>query len=248
MAATQGHGNPDWTRDEVILALELYLTCAGTQSLPGPRDSRVIRLSDELRALPIYPIEGRRKSFRNPEGVAFKLQNLRQVATGRGLANVSSVDRQVWSDFGHLPDHVVRLAQEIRTESATASISSVSGDEGEEFPEGRLLSAAHRRRERDPRVRARLISHRLSSASVLTCDACGTGGPLQDAKLSDAAFEAHHMLPLSRLSASGVKTKVADLALLCAICHRLIHRVMQIRGTTVTISEFQSVLGGNSKS
>jgi hypothetical protein len=29
MAVTQGHGNPNWTRDETILALDLYLKSSG---------------------------------------------------------------------------------------------------------------------------------------------------------------------------------------------------------------------------
>lgn len=29
MARTQGHGNPNWTRDETILALDLYLELNG---------------------------------------------------------------------------------------------------------------------------------------------------------------------------------------------------------------------------
>jgi 5-methylcytosine-specific restriction protein A len=49
MAVTQGHGNPNWTRDEVLLALDLYLRCA--DRVPGPTDSRVIGLSEDLRLL-----------------------------------------------------------------------------------------------------------------------------------------------------------------------------------------------------
>ena len=87
MAVTQGHGNADWTRDETILALELYQACGA--SIPGKRDPRVIALSERLRVLQIHPVESRVASFRNPEGVSFKLQNLRQVDSGRGLDHVS---------------------------------------------------------------------------------------------------------------------------------------------------------------
>ena len=48
MARTQGHGNPDWTRDETILALELYLST--TEKIPGTNDERVRQLSSTLRA------------------------------------------------------------------------------------------------------------------------------------------------------------------------------------------------------
>jgi len=33
MAVTHGHGNPKWTRDETILALDLYFDCKGHVTL-----------------------------------------------------------------------------------------------------------------------------------------------------------------------------------------------------------------------
>ncbi len=84
MAKTQGHGNPDWTSDEAILALALYFDCDGR--IPSAEDPRVIALSETLRALPIHAAESRNDRFRNPDGVVFKIGNLRSVATGKGLA------------------------------------------------------------------------------------------------------------------------------------------------------------------
>ncbi len=83
MAVTHGHGNPNWTRDEVILALDLFFDCDG--NVPGKSDERVKALSDLLRTFPYHSVAARKASFRNPDGVAFKLQNIRQVATGKGL-------------------------------------------------------------------------------------------------------------------------------------------------------------------
>src|SRR2546428_7519523 len=101
MARTQGHGNPNWTRDETILALDLYLDLRG--QIPSEDDNRVRELSALLRRYPYHAVAARRESFRNPAGVAFKLQNLRQVATGKGLANVSDTDRLVWGELGNDP-------------------------------------------------------------------------------------------------------------------------------------------------
>ena len=77
MAVTHGHGNPKWTRDETILALDLYFDCSGI--IPSGSDERVQTLSQLLRALPYHDRASRKETFRNPDGVAFKLQNLRQV-------------------------------------------------------------------------------------------------------------------------------------------------------------------------
>jgi 5-methylcytosine-specific restriction enzyme A len=114
MAATGGHGNPKWSRDETVLALELYLLAA--PAVPGPADARVVSLSSELRELPIHPPQRRRATFRNPDGVAFKLQNLRSVAEGVGLQHSSAMDRQVWAEFGASLGEVQREAQRIRTQ------------------------------------------------------------------------------------------------------------------------------------
>jgi 5-methylcytosine-specific restriction enzyme A len=112
MARTQGHGNPKWLRDETILALELYQQSEG--DIPSRHDPRVIELSKVLRRLSFHREASRKKTFRNPAGVAFKLQNLRQVATGVGLGHVSAMDRAVWSDLGRDKAKVSQLAALIR--------------------------------------------------------------------------------------------------------------------------------------
>jgi 5-methylcytosine-specific restriction protein A len=88
MAVTQGHGDPDWSRDETILALELYFKSDMGRLSSG--DPAVQALSNLLRALPYHEAAAKNNRFRNPAGVAFKLQNLRSVRTGKGLQNVSS--------------------------------------------------------------------------------------------------------------------------------------------------------------
>jgi len=244
MAVTQGHGNPRWTRDETILALDLYLQCLS--SMPGPTDPRVVALSAELLALPVYPAEDRKASFRNPEGVAFKLQNLRHVATGKGLAKVSATDREVWSDFGGNPGLVKTLAASIRSEAKAVQSTPEppEGNDDEEFPEGRLLTAVHKRRERHPGLRLKLVRKRASSPAGLICDACGDGPKTRDVHLQDAGFEAHHLVPLATASPVGTSTKLNDLALLCATCHRLIHRTIQRSRKWITLPEFRALLSG----
>jgi len=226
MAATNGHGNPDWTRDETILALELYLACA--DRIPSGSDPRVVKLSERLRALAIHPRENRVESFRNPDGVSFKLQNLRQVASGKGLANVSKTDREVWAAFGHKPREVTKLAALIGEVSASAEAESLPAvDVDEEFLEGRLITATHYRRERSPKLRAKLLAARAKGGK-LCCDGCGWSPGFIDALIADAAFEAHHVKPLA---ATGPRSnRISDLALLCANCHRLVHRWIATKG------------------
>jgi 5-methylcytosine-specific restriction protein A len=170
MAVTHGHGNPKWTRDEIIIALDLYFDSAG--SIPSSSDQRVIEVSELLRALPYHDQAARKPSFRNPDGVSFKLQNIRQVATGKGLGNVSQMDRQVWDELGSQENEVKRLANLIKAGIDIASWEKDDPDEELEFAEGRTVTEAHKRRERNPNLRKKLISKRRKTGR-LTCEICG---------------------------------------------------------------------------
>lgn len=219
MARTSGHGNPNWTRDETILALDLYLSCG--DRVPGQTDERVIALSQELRRYPFHENASRQPSFRNPDGVAFKLQNIRQVATGKGLGNTSSMDRKIWAEMGNYPAEVAKLAQEIRRQIIEFEPSDT--DEEIEFPEGRILTRAHRVRERNPNLRNKLLEVRRSKGP-LSCEICHCQAPSSVVDLEDAIFEAHHNIPIAQVGPS--RTKLSDVSLLCANCHRLLHKMI----------------------
>lgn len=240
MARTHGHGNPKWTRDEVILALDLYFKCAG--NIPSRDDARVRELSSLLRRLPYHEAESRKDSFRNPDGVAFKLQNLRQVATGKGLGNVSETDRLVWAEFGGQRDKVKQLGDLIRTgiKLSESMQGADEDDDDEEFFEGRVITRLHKKRERNRKVRKRLLASR-SKNGRLTCDMCGGHSRATDPGLEDATFEAHHRLPVS--VAKERITRLLDLALLCANCHRLLHRAISSTKRWVDIDEGRTLLG-----
>ncbi len=237
MAVTSGHGNPNWTRDEVILALDLYLKCS--DKLPSPLDPRVRDLSEILRAFPYHRESARKESFRNPDGVAFKLQNLRQVATGEGLANVSRIDKAVWEDLGNDPGKVSYLASPIRTGLQVALAVKEDEPEYEAFVEGRVVTETHLRRERNPKLRARLLEKRRK-AGHLYCEACNRAPAKGDAEISEAIFEAHHLVPLS--VGDPRTTRVGDLALLCASCHRQMHKAIAKLSRWLTPAELVRLL------
>jgi len=234
MAVTQGHGNPKWTRDETLLALDLYFNLNG--QVPSPKALEIVALSKLLRSLPYHAEAVKQATFRNPDGVGFKLMNLRQVATGKGLGNVSSMDRQIWEEFGARQQEVHKLAAAIRAGIAMAGSDSLP-DVELELPEGRLLTALHLRRERNPKVRKMLLDDRRSTG--LRCEICDLARSDLEEPLQESIFEAHHLVPLAE--AGERKTKLADLAMLCACCHRLIHRAMVSKGRWIGIVEARSI-------
>jgi 5-methylcytosine-specific restriction protein A len=235
LAVTQGHGNPNWTRDETLLALDLYLSLKGI--VPSPTTREVRALSRLLRSLPYHAEAAKQPTFRNPDGVGFKLMNIRQVATGKGLGNVSNMDRQVWAEFGHRPDEVRQIAAAIKSGIAVAALGPLP-DVEQELPEGRLLTALHLRRERNSKVRKLLLDSRRSGG--FRCDICDVSRLDLDVSMQEAMFEAHHLVPLAE--AGERKTKLADLALLCACCHRLIHRAMVLRSAWISIGEARAMM------
>lgn len=243
MAKTEGAGNPDWSREETLLALNLYFEAGGI--VPSGTDERVVALSKFLQSLALHLAAARRPSFRNPDGVAFKIGNLRSVATGKGLKNVSSVDRAIWEEFGSKPNEVRLLAEAIRRNAATSSTlpDSIYEDEAEEFAEGRTLTRVHKQRERNRRVRKKLLESR-KKAGLLHCEACGRVSTLIDAAYDSCEFEAHHKRPIAE--GSERKTLLADMALLCACCHRLIHAMMVRTKRFVSLDELRVAVAGRS--
>lgn len=236
MAVTKGHGNPNWTRDEVILALELYQSCSG--QIPGPTDHRVRELSDLLRTFPHHSNAARQPSFRNPDGVAFKLQNLRSVAIGSGLKNTSKVDREVWEELGDNPSRTIELGRLIRQSIAIIDDLPLPEDEVE-FSEGKSATKVHIRRERSAKLRKELIDLRLKQGGM-SCDLCAKDGSEIDPDLRISMFECHHIIPLSVVGET--KTKVKDMALLCANCHRLLHRAIAKRKQWLSIKDAKRFL------
>lgn len=236
MAVTNGHGNPNWTRDEVILALELYHSCSGQP--PGPTDRRVRELSELLRSFPHNSNAARQPSFRNPDGVAFKLQNIRSVAIGSGLKNTSKVDREVWDELGNNPSRTIELGRLIRQSITIIDDLPLPEDEVE-FSEGKSATKVHIRRERSAKLRKELIDMRLKQGGM-SCDLCATDGSKIDPALRISMFECHHIIPLSVVGET--KTKVKDMALLCANCHRLLHRAIAKRKQWLSIEDAKRFL------
>lgn len=218
MPITQGAGNPDWSRDETLLALDLLYRHGGPIN-KGHKD--VVELSELLRTALIHPIDGRKPSFRNGDGVALKMQNLMSaIDPSRGLSS-SAMDRELVADYPRSRAmEVASLASSIRDAISRGEAAELL-PEDELFVEGQLLTSRHRRR--DQRLRKKLLAR--TDDDQLICAICGFSAPPLKRQLRESFFEAHHIRPLSAVE--GVTTtRVADMALLCAGCHRFIHKLI----------------------
>src|SRR5581483_6791286 len=119
----------NWNRVETLLALALYFECGGI--VPEPDDARVVVLSNLLRGLSFHPPSRRKPSFRNPDGVAFKHQILRHVATGKGLDSTSKTDDAIWRDYGERPEEAKAAAAAIR--AAATAVGTSTGIEDDDI-------------------------------------------------------------------------------------------------------------------
>jgi hypothetical protein len=108
----------DWTREEVILAMDFYISVGADQGgpIPGQSSRDVVQLSALLKKLGAYPPERQGDKYRNPNGVYLKLMNLRAVqAKGEhGMKAYSQLDAAVWREYVDATPQLHAEAEAIR--------------------------------------------------------------------------------------------------------------------------------------
>jgi len=219
--------NKPWNRDELILALETYLNTR--PSVPDPRQPAIVELSLFLRHMSDVVGEERARNFRSPDSVVMKLMNFRAIDPsypGAGLKAGSKADRLVWKDFSDDPDGLSAAAATIRAHvSDPREITAQQPEEQPEFaeaPEGKILTRIHILRERNRKIVQRKKAAMLKESSRLACEVYGFDFEKVYGNHGKGFIECHHIKPLHTLT-PRTTTKIDDLALLCANCHRMIH-------------------------
>lgn len=233
-------GKPDWTRDELILALDLYFrepAARGSKTHPG-----VIELSSVLNRLPIHSKSELEEDFRNPNGVGMKLSNFLRFDpsyTGAGLKCGSHLEEDVWNAFALDPVRLKETAAAIRATLKTGEI--VSGEDIDidetEAPEGRVMTRIHQVRERNVALIKKKKQDALRLTGKLACEVCEFDFYQTYGEHGQGFVECHHTKPISKLM-PGEKTRISDLAIVCANCHRMLHRGRE----WLSVSELKSVL------
>ena len=220
--------NPTWTRDELILALDVYFELDPLRMIP--REPKIIELSDLLNDLPIHDDRKQNVKFRNPVGVSMKLRNLLRfdpTYRGRGLERGGQLEEVVWKDFGLDRERLRRTAQAIRENYrelvASQREESFNDDSEVECSEGKILLRVHHLRERNKALVKKKKEHVLLQTQKLACEVCEFDFYRMYGDLGEGFAECHHIVPLSSLNYKGVTT-LEDLAIACANCHRMFHR------------------------
>lgn len=103
--------------------------------------------------------------------------------------------------------------------------------------EGARKLVSHFRRERSASLRRSKIAELRANSGKCVCALCGISeSDRYPAFVAERIFEVHHLSPLAR-AASPVCTTLADLALLCASCHRATHATPDVEANYAALHQ-----------
>lgn len=222
-------GPIDWSRDELVITCDV-LVGAGWNS-PRANTPEVQRLSDFLRAQNPRAVYSDR--FRSPSSVHRKLEDLRSARPGYAgdITKGGKLTAEVAAAFDQDPARMHAVAELLWTEgllTQAADLEHLSGtaadDDAEataEAVEGSVIQSLVTRRERDPKLRAAKIAWSRQVRGSISCEVCSFDFEETYGTVGEGYIEVHHRVPL--FSSGRVTTKLEDLILLCANCHRMIH-------------------------
>lgn len=223
--------NPAWIRDELILALDIYIS--GGKRLPSKKAREIRELSSLLSKY--WETETNHAgSFRNVNGIYMKIMNFLRfdpdyTGAGRvGLSRGNKLEQLVWNEFADTPERLRLVARAIRdgieNDKNLKEIRKVEDvDDGFVIAqEGAILSKLHKVRERNASLVARKKSQYFNATGKLECEVCGFDFNRTYGERGAGFIECHHTTPLSELVGKRATT-LNDLALVCANCHRMLH-------------------------
>lgn len=102
-----------------------------------------------------------------------------------------------------------------------------------EESEGRQRLVLHLQRERNRSI----VRRKKRSSPSLDCEVCGFSFGEAYGARHGTYCEVHHLVPLSEVK-NSTKTRLAELAVLCANCHRVVH----LRNPPYTLDEVKGMI------
>lgn len=237
--------NPAWTDEELLLAVELIDRRGwrgGNSTTPEYKE-----LSEVLRSANFPRLKNPGASFRSPNSVSMKIGNLIGAHPDiPGGLRTTEREKRIVKQFLEAPDVMRSMAQTLRAEARVAGIPSAAriveldDEEMNAATEGGASYVLTLRRERSRRLRRAKIQEVERAGEGLSCEVCAFDFRETYGELGEAYIEVHHRIPL-HVSAE-VESTLDDLALLCANCHRMIHR----RGW-LPVASLAKIVAANSK-
>jgi len=173
------------------------------------------------------------KSIVAHASTASSLPNHRSVASNMvaWFSQQITIGRSRWAEFFDRERRGSAWAYRPKTAirppvAADCELSAIEGDPRMFF---------HLRRERNPAVAEAKREAARVAGGCLKCEACDFTTRDMFPDLGGEVCEIHHRLPLAA-ALQAVETHVEDLAVLCANCHRAIHRTRPM----MSVEDFRS--------
>jgi 5-methylcytosine-specific restriction protein A len=216
--------NPDWTREELILALDLYYELDQGQMHKGHPE--VIRISNELRALGIHKTIPDIVKFRNPSSVSRRLGNFKTMDSGykgEGLPNSGKLAKEVFEEFANRRDKLRKEASIVRqlylkSEAETSSAAEPRASYNSEF-----IFQYHKNRETDPLVMKVKKEMVLFETKKLKCEICGFDSLTFYGEIGNDLMEIHY----NKEPQNEPNLEVSDMndfVIVCSNCHKVLDK------------------------
>jgi predicted HNH restriction endonuclease len=178
------------------------------------------------------------------DAIAAKHPEIAKAVEAHGVEAKKAVNS---SAIREAADRVIQLQGAVFGMTNAGSVTKL--DEAEDAPEtdleakisgkeGKLLIRIHAYKERDRNLTKMVKkSFKGKHGGKLLCEACGLDPVDRYGPNGERAIEAHHKIPIEELQPDSI-TRVDDMAIVCASCHRVIHS----KKPCLTIAQVQTLL------
>jgi len=207
--------NARWTRDEVILGLDVLFSTGGKNL--SQESEAIVELSDLLNSLPLIPPSERGETFRNPAGIRRQLLTFEWgLRKGKKPAHVGEMFFTVFNEVGRNKSELQKVAQAIRRSWVfVKEISLFRPFEKNLFPEGIILYTLHRYLEHHWGVRF--------SKEHPHCSLCAINPESVYILGDDAMFLEPHLLTPPQDMEPEMRFSENDFVIVCPNCHKFLH-------------------------
>lgn len=219
--------NPVWTREELILALDLYFRLDYGQMHGG--NPGVIQLSKELRELNVHTNIPDPDNFRSINSVALKLANFKKLDqnfSGKGMRDGAKQDREIWKEFHRHRNTLKKeadLIKQVYLKSQNRKSKDNSVTESKKYYKSEIIYQFHKNRETDPvtlKVKKEMV---LIKTQTLKCEVCDIDALVRYGKFGNDLAEIHFSKELK--SEPGFEPiEMDDFIIICPNCHRILDK------------------------
>ncbi len=204
----------------MIIALNFYIN--HENKIPSKKSFEIEELSITLNKLAKKIGHVGDDTLRDTNGIYRTLLNLWYRERGSTNLRIGKTMIRLWEHYRNNKQELVKLSKAILAHLAEDQPITFNYPELDNPLEGRLLVGTHLYRERNKQIVKQKKQQYLDEFGCLRCEACDFDFANTYGSRGKGFIECHHVIPLSELNVA-TKTKLNDLSLLCANCHRMIH-------------------------